>query len=231
MVDRSVANIVLFGPPGAGKGTQADKLVNEFKLFKVSTGDLLREEIKKKSALGNKIKSIIDKGMLVQDNIINDLIEKVLDKKKYFNSLIFDGYPRNLSQAKNLDKLIKKYKQKLSCVLSLKVDTDIIVKRILGRLICSKCGSIFNSFFSPATKENHHCGSKFLQRRSDDNEESIKNRFQIYNTETLPILDYYENQKLLHEIDGMRDISIIYKEIRQIIHALESWLYNVYLYK
>ena len=217
-----MANIILFGPPGAGKGTQADNLANEFNLFKVSTGDLLREEIKKKSELGVKIKSIINQGRLVQDDIINNLIEKILSNKNYFNRLIFDGYPRNLKQVKNLEALIKKYNQKISCVLNLKAKQDVVLKRILGRQVCFKCGSIFNSFFNPATKENHQCGAKFLQKRSDDIEGSIKNRFQIYNTETLPILDYYENQKLLHEIDGMRDISIIYKEIRQIIHALES---------
>ena len=217
-----MANIILFGPPGAGKGTQADNLANEFNLFKVSTGDLLREEIKKKSELGVKIKSIINQGRLVQDDIINNLIEKILSNKNYFNRLIFDGYPRNLKQVKNLEALIKKYNQKISCVLNLKAKQDVVLKRILGRQVCFKCGSIFNSFFNPATKENHQCGAKFLQKRSDDIEGSIKNRFQIYNTETLPILDYYQNQNLLHEIDGMRDIPIIYKEIRQIIHALES---------
>ena len=217
-----MANIILFGPPGAGKGTQADNLANEFNLFKVSTGDLLREEIKKKSELGVKIKSIINQGRLVQDDIINNLIEKILSNKNYFNRLIFDGYPRNLKQVKNLEALITKYNQKISCVLNLKAKQDVVLKRILGRQVCFKCGSIFNSFFNPATKENHQCGAKFLQKRSDDIEGSIKNRFQIYNTETLPILDYYQNQNLLHEIDGMRDIPIIYKEIRQIIHALES---------
>ena len=217
-----MANIILFGPPGAGKGTQANNLVKEFNLFKVSSGDLLREEIKKKSELGVKIKSIIDQGRLVQDDIINNLIEKILSNKNHFNCLIFDGYPRNLKQVKNLEALIKKYNQKISCVLNLKTKQDVVFKRILGRQVCFKCGSIFNSFFNPATKENHQCGTKFLQKRSDDIEESIKNRFQIYNTETLPILDYYQNQNLLHEIDGMRNIPIIYKEIRQIIHALES---------
>jgi len=217
-----VANIVLFGPPGSGKGTQAARLVNEFNFFKISAGDLLRQEIDKENQLSIKIKSKIDKGLLVEDDIINNLIEKILSNKSYFNRLIFDGYPRNLKQAKNLDFLIKKYNQKISYVLSLKVDQAVIIKRILGRQICSKCGLIFNTFFTPATKENHKCDLKFLQKRSDDNEKTVTNRFETYIMETLPILDYYQKQNLLHQIDGMREIPVIYKEICQIVQLLET---------
>jgi len=217
-----VANIVLFGPPGAGKGTQANNLVNEFNLFKVSVGDLLRDKIKKKSQLGAKIKSIIDQGLFVKDNIINDLIESILSNKGYFNRLIFDGYPRNFNQARHLDILIKKYNQKISCVFSLKVDQDVIIKRIIGRQVCSRCGLIFNEFFNPSTKENHHCDIRFLQKRSDDNEKIARNRFERYTEETLPVLDYYQNQNLLYEIDGTSHIHEINKEIRRIIHSLET---------
>ena len=215
-------NIVLFGPPGAGKGTQANYISDEFNLSKISTGDLLRKEIKKKSSLGIKIKTIIDKGSLVSDNIIDNLIEKVVSNKVYENRIIFDGYPRNLNQAKCLDSLTKKYNQKISCVLNLKVDFSIILKRILGRQICSKCSLIFNEFFYPATNKNHKCDSKFLQKRSDDNENTIKNRLKAHSNETTPILDYYENQKLLTNINGMSKIDEIYKEIRLIIRSLKA---------
>ena len=217
-----MANVVLFGPPGAGKGTQSDFLVKEFNLFKVSAGDLLREEIKKKTSLGNEIKLIIDKGFLVKDKIIDTLIDKIISKEKHHNSLIFDGYPRNLNQVKTLDSLLKKYNQKLSCVFCLKVDKDVIIKRILGRQTCSKCGMIFNIYFSPPNQKTHNCDVKFLQKRSDDNEETINNRLKTYDKETLPILEYYRNQKLLYEIDGLRDIPIIYKEIQQIMRTLET---------
>ena len=215
-------NIILFGPPGAGKGTQGEVLAKDFNLFKISTGDLLRDEIKKKSSLGNKIKSTIDQGVLVSDDVINNLIESILSNKKYYNRLIFDGYPRNLNQATNLDNLINKYNQNISSVLNLKVDKEIIIKRILGRQICSKCGLIFNEFFKPATKKNHDCDSKFLQKRPDDNEKTIKSRFETYASETLPVLDHYRDQELLYEIEGKGDIHEIYKEIHQIIYSLET---------
>jgi len=215
-------NIIMFGPPGAGKGTQSDNLVKNFKLLKISTGDLLRKEIKDNSSLGIKIKSIIDQGLLAPDEIINGLIEKLLSKKNYINRLIFDGYPRNLDQAKNLDYLMKKHNQKISCVLNLNVNINIVTKRILGRVVCLKCGLNFNKFFNPPENKNHQCEKKFLQVRSDDNNKSLKNRFNTYKKEGKLILDYYKSQNLLYKIDGMQHIPVIYKEICRIINSIEA---------
>ena len=215
-------NIILFGPPGAGKGTQATKIVRKFNLHKVSTGDLLREEIKNNTDLGNKIKSMMDTGSLISDNIINDLITKVISNKKFYNRLIFDGYPRNLKQAKNLDSQIKKYKQKISCVLSLNVDKESIIKRISGRQTCVNCGLIFNEYYYPASSKNHSCDPKFLNKRSDDNKKTIINRFETYLNKTLPILDFYKEQNLLHQINGMAKIDQIFDEICGIIASLET---------
>ena len=215
-------NIILFGPPGAGKGTQANNIAKSFNLYKISTGDLLREEIAKKTELGNKIKSIINKGYLASDDIINNLIVKVLSNKKFYNRLIFDGYPRNLDQAKNLDVLVKKHGQKIFCVFSLNVDKQSILKRILGRQTCSKCGNIFNEYFNSYAKQNHKCGEKFLVKRDDDNEKTILQRYETYLDKTLPILNYYKKLNLLHEIDGKKEIDQIFDKIRHIIASLEG---------
>ena len=215
-------NIILFGPPGAGKGTQSNNIVNVFKLHKVSTGDLLRKEIKNNTKLGDKIKFNINQGSLVSDDIITDLIVNILSDKKFYNQIIFDGYPRNLHQAKSFDLLLKKFNQKISCVLSLSVDKKSIVKRILGRETCTNCGLIFNKFFYPAIKKNHTCDPKFLDKRSDDNENTIIRRYETYLGETLPILNFYKEQNLLHQINGMNDINQIFEEIRGIIASLET---------
>ena len=214
--------IILFGPPGAGKGTQAYKIAKKFNLYKISTGDLLRDEILMKTDLGNKIKSIMDQGTLVSDGIINDLIISVLSNKKFYNKLIFDGYPRNLEQAKNLDISIKKYNQKITCVLSLNVDKKLITKRILGRQTCTKCGGIFNKYFNPERRKNHSCGDNFLTKRSDDNEETISSRYETYINKTLPILDYYKKLNLLYEIDGKSEIDQIFNKISHIIAPLDT---------
>ena len=221
----------MFGPPGAGKGTQANNLINIFNLYKVSTGDLLRNESKNNKTLGLKIKSIIDKGSFVPDELINNLILKIVEDKKFNNRLIFDGYPRNLDQAKFLDFLMKKYNQKISYVFSLDVSKESIIKRILGRQTCGKCGLIFNQFFKPSSVENHSCDPKFLSKRSDDNEKTIISRFDTYLEKTLKILDFYKDQKILHQINGMRKSKQIFDEIRTIIASLEAWLCKAYLYK
>ena len=216
-------NIVLFGPPGSGKGTQADNMEKIFNLYKISTGDLLREEIKNNTEIGIKIKEIIDRGLLASDSIVNNLIKKTLSNQQKNNvkkGLIFDGYPRNLAQAKNLNEILGK--NKISCVFNLKVERDIIVKRILGRQMCSNCGLIFNEFFNPATSRNHNCDSSFLKKRSDDNEKTIIDRYETYLDKTLPILDFYKEQKLLYEINGKDEIEEIFKQIRVIISSLQA---------
>jgi len=215
-------NIILFGPPGAGKGTQGDNIVHHFNLYKVSSGDLLRNEIKNSTEIGLKIKSIIDDGNLVSDEIINNLIEIILKDKKFYNRLIFDGYPRNLDQAKKLSLLLEKYKQNISVVFSLNVSKEKVIKRILGRQTCTKCGLIFNEYFNPSKKDTHKCGSSFLIKRSDDNEQTIIKRFETYLEKTLPLLNYYKDQNLLHELNGSDEIDHIFKEIQGIIATLEG---------
>ena len=216
-------NIILVGPPGAGKGTQSDKLVKDFDLHKLSTGDLLREEINKKTSVGNEIKISIDKGNFVSDEIINNLINKVVAQKSFFNKLILDGYPRNIDQAASLDKLLIKYQQKITCVLNLHVQKEVLIKRISGRQVCSNCGLIFNKFFNPSSKENHKCESSFLETRSDDTDETLIHRLDTYFKETIPVVNYYKKQNLIKEVDGNAKIDHIYKEIRRIIDSLDTW--------
>ena len=215
-------NIILVGPPGAGKGTQSDKLVKDFDLHKLSTGDLLREEINKKTSVGNEIKISIDKGNFVSDEIINNLINKVVAQKSFFNKLILDGYPRNIDQAASLDKLLIKYQQKITCVLNLHVQKEVLIKRISGRQVCSNCGLIFNKFFNPSSKENHKCESSFLETRSDDTDETLIHRLDTYFKETIPVVNYYKKQNLIKEVDGNAKIDHIYKEIRRIIDSLDT---------
>ena len=215
-------NIILFGPPGAGKGTQSDKIVKRYNLFNISSGNLLREEVKKNTNLSKKIKSLLDKGSFVSDEIIDEIVENILLDNKKNKNLIFDGYPRNINQATKLNLLTSRIGLKISCVLSLEVDKDTIVKRVLGRQTCSKCGIIFNEYFNPSSKINHSCGDKFLKKRSDDNETTIIQRYETYLKITLPVLNFYKKQNILHQINGKGEIDEIYKEIQGIIATLEA---------
>ena len=215
-------NLVLIGPPGAGKGTQSDFLVKKFKLEQISTGNLLREQIKNKTILGNKIEDIINVGKFVSDEIVNSLLEKIISDPSKTNKLIFDGYPRNLTQAKNLDFMLSKYSQKISAVLFLDVDRDAVKKRIEGRLFCLKCQKTFNKYFNPSNQDDHKCDDKFMQKRNDDNLNTIINRFDTFVKSTKPVLEYYKNKLDYYNIDGTKNISDISREIDTILSNIKN---------
>ena len=185
-------NIIIFGPPGAGKGTQSKILVDKLNSFQVSTGDMLRDEINNNTEIGKKIIDSMDNGKFVDDEIVNKLLEKILfDPKK--NKLIFDGYPRTLNQAKNLEALLKKSNQSIDHIFFLNVDKDAIIKRIEKR--------------------------KILEKRSDDDSVTILKRYDIYMKETKPVLDFYSSHKGFHEIDGSLEIDEITRKIGHFLNV------------
>jgi len=224
-------NLIIFGPPGAGKGTQSNNIINNFDLKQVSTGDLLRSEIKIQTDLGKKIESIMNNGELVSDDAVNTLIRKIISDPKNFNRLIFDGYPRTISQVYSLEKLLKEFNQKISIVFNLNVDKDIVSKRANGRVICTRCFGIFNVYLNPPNSKNHKCEKKYLEKRTDDNSKTILNRYETYAAKTKPILDYYNKKGLLLEIDGNQEIVEIYDKIKGILENIRDWHYVCFLYK
>ena len=198
-------NIVIFGPPGAGKGTQSNLIVKKFNLHQLSTGELLRKEIRDSSNLGKQISSIINSGNLVSDNIVSDLIEKHISNKNYNSRLIFDGYPRNLAQARNLDHLLKKYDQKIDIVLKLSVSLQTIKKRISER--------------------------KSLEKRADDSDYVAIKRYKTYEKNIEPVIDFYKQSNLLKVINGEASITQISNEISGFIESIKGWLWGIRQYK
>ena len=184
-------NIIIFGPPGAGKGTQAKYLVKKLNSFQVSTGDMLREEIKKDTEIGKKIINNMNEGKFVEDEIVNKLLEKIIFDKDKANKLIFDGYPRTINQIKNLESLLNKSNQKIDFIFFLNVNKDAIIKRVEKR--------------------------KVLEKRSDDDANTILKRYDAYMDVTKPVLDYYSGNKNFYEVDGSMEIEDISRKIEEIL--------------
>jgi len=215
-------NLVIFGPPGAGKGTQSDFIVKKFKLFQISTGELLRSEIKNKSELGINISTIMNSGQLVSDEIVGNLIKKFVSNIKYKNRFIFDGFPRNILQAENLNHILKQYDQKISLVLKLSVSLELIKKRISGRSVCSLCGKIYNEFFNPAPINSDCCASRYLQKRSDDTLDIAVKRYQTYEKNIEPLINFYKKFNLLKVINGEATIPEINDEISYLLESIKG---------
>ena len=209
----------MLGSPGAGKGTQAQNIVNKFNLNQISTGDLLRNEIKNKTDIGREIEKIISKGDLATDEIVDRLLKKVVISANIRNNIIFDGYPRNLNQAENLELILNSDNQSINYILFLKVPRNIIEKRILERITCEICNNSYNEFIDKKEIANHKCGSKYLIKRKDDNKEALINRYDEYMKKTKPVLDYYSSRNNFYEIDGSDEIEVISSKIEQILRG------------
>ena len=217
-------NLVIFGPPGAGKGTQSKFIVKKYNLHQLSTGELLRNEIINKTQLGKEISSTMNSGSLVSDKVVSDLIEKFISNSHYKNRLIFDGYPRNIIQAENLNKLLRKYDQEINLALKLSVSLDVIKKRIIGRSVCSICGKIYNDYFNPAPLNSNCCASKYLQKRTDDTLDVAISRYETYEKNIKPVIDFYEESELLKVVNGETSINEITNEISRLIKGIKGWL-------
>ena len=209
----------MLGSPGAGKGTQAQNIVNKFNLIQISTGDLLRNEIKNKTDIGKEIEKIIANGDFATDDIVDRLLKKVVTSSNIRNKIVFDGYPRNLNQAENLELILNSDNQSLNYILFLNVPRNIIEKRILERITCEICNKSYNEFIDKKEIANHKCGSKYLIKRKDDNKETVINRYDEYMKKTKLVLDYYSSRNNFYEIDGSDEIEVISSKIEQILRG------------
>ena len=212
-------NIILFGPPGAGKGTQAQFIVKKYNYFQLSTGNLLREEVKLKTLLGSKIENLISNGKFASDETVNTLLRKSITNLKFRDRIIFDGYPRNVDQAKNLELILGEFNQTIGHVIFLNVSKNIIEKRIMGRMTCEKCHMTLNEFFNREQIELHPCGKEFLKKRKDDNLEVIVARYDTYMSTTKPVLDFYSKNENFTEIDGAAEIDQITNKINEVLNV------------
>jgi adenylate kinase len=216
-------NLILLGPPGAGKGTQAKKLTDERGLVQLSTGDMLRAEVASGSPLGLEAKKIMDAGQLVSDAIVIGMIEKRTDQPDCARGFVLDGFPRTEPQAEALDAMLTKKGKKIDAVIELAVDEDALIERISGRFTCAKCGTGYHDKFHRPKQDGvcDKCGSTEFTRRADDNAETVKARLVAYRQQTAPILPYYRKRGLLHSVDGMAQMNEVARQIDAVLESVK----------
>jgi adenylate kinase len=211
-------NLILLGPPGAGKGTQASRIIDKYKIPQISTGDILRAAVREGTELGKEAQKYMNEGKLVPDSVVIGIIKERLAEDDCKNGFLLDGFPRTINQAEELDKILVSLNRKLNSVISLEVPDEDIIKRITGRRMCKNCGAVYHIEFSPSKKEGvcDKCGGELYQR-DDDKEETVRERLSVYKEQTEPLKNYYKKIGLLKEIIGTGSIDEIYAQIEKVL--------------
>lgn len=206
--------IVLLGPPGAGKGTQAAKIIEEYSVPHISTGDIFRKNLKEGTPLGIKAKGYMDQGLLVPDELVVDLVKDRLLEEDCKDGFMLDGFPRTVLQAESLEEELTGLGQTLNAVININVDAELLFKRLTGRRICKSCGATYHVYFNPTKSEGicDKCGGELYQR-DDDQEATVKKRLEVYQEQTQPLIDYYKNKGTLVDIDGVGEIDDVFSQI------------------
>lgn len=216
-------NLMLMGLPGAGKGTQAEKIVDEYKIPHISTGDIFRAAMKNGTPMGLEAKKFIDKGELVPDEVTNGIVKERLAKDDVNDGYMLDGFPRNIAQAEALDEFGKELGKSLNCVINIHVDPESLMERLTGRYICRDCGATYHKVFNPTKVEGtcDRCGGHEFFQREDDKPETVKNRLDVNIKMNTPLLDFYKKQGLLHEVNGNQDIDKVFADIKEILDQIK----------
>lgn len=213
--------LLVMGPPGAGKGSQSQKLIDDYELTHISTGEMFRRSYERGEDIGKKAMAYINQGNLVNDDITNEIVRKRLLKPDAERCFLLDGYPRTVKQAEALDEMLKEMSSKLTAVINIVVDKDAILERMVGRRVCKSCGSTYHKTFKPPKVEGvcDQCGGTLYQR-VDDQLDSVRNRLRIYESKTKPIIDYYKGRGILININGMQSFDAVYKDIQKALRDL-----------
>ncbi len=214
-------NLILLGPPGAGKGTQASRIIDKFKIPQISTGDILRAAVREGTEMGKEAQKYMNEGKLVPDSVVIGIIRDRLAQDDCKNGYLLDGFPRTLPQAEELNKILDTLNSKLDAVISIEVPDEEIITRITGRRMCKNCGAVYHVKFSPPEKDGicDKCGGELYQR-DDDNEATVRERLSAYKAQTEPLKEFYGKQGLLKEVNGTGDIDKIYSEIEAILKEI-----------
>lgn len=214
-------NLLIIGAPGAGKGTVSDRIIKDYELVHVSTGDMLREAVKNGTPVGLQAQGYMNRGELVPDEVIHDIIVERLSRDDVDAGFLFDGYPRTKNQAVDLDEILKQLDKKVDCVIDLDIDDEDLIKRITGRRLCPDCGEIYNIYYKSSKVEGvcDKCGGTLIQRK-DDNPDSLKVRLEEYHKNTQPVIEYYEKMDIVRHVDASMSKDEVYDSVKNILEGL-----------